>query len=90
MSKKVCTHVFNGRRYKIFAPGPITGFTDIYHAKTPTLMIAAKPGTRDELETCIHEALHAENWAAKEATVHRVGAEIGDFLWRLGFRRVET
>ena len=53
-------------------------------------MIAAKPGTRDELETCIHEALHAENWAAKEATVHRVGAEIGDFLWRLGFRRVET
>lgn len=45
--------------------------------------------TKNGLVTLIHESLHAENWAASEAVVDRVSTEIGDFLWRLGYRKIQ-
>lgn len=85
----VKTHVFNGRRYEIDMPGRIHGSTEQYRLNKRIMLIAVDLGTKDELETCIHESLHAENWAKAEKVVERVGREIADFLWRLGYRRTK-
>lgn len=85
----VKSHVFNGRRYEIDMPGRIDGTTEQYRLDKRIMLIAVDRGTKNELETCIHESLHAENWAATEKVVERVGKEIADFLWRLGYRRVK-
>ncbi len=85
----VKTHKFNGRRYVIDMPGRIDGCVDQYELNTRTMLIVTELYTKEELEACIHESLHAENWAATEKVVERVGREIADFLWRLGFRRTK-
>ena len=85
----VKTHIFNGRKYEIDVSGPIHGVTDQFRLNKRIMFIAVKPNTKDELETFIHEGLHAENWAATEKVVERVGREIADFLWRLGYRRTK-
>ena len=85
----VKTHKFNGRVYDIDMPGPIHGTTEQYRLNKRIMLIAVDPDTKDELETCIHESLHAENWAATEKVVERVSREIADFLWRLGYRRTK-
>ena len=41
------------------------------------------------LETGIHEAMHALNWAIPEAIVEERARELSRWLWRLGYRRVE-
>lgn len=85
----VKTHSFNGRCYKIDQLPLIDGFTDTYKLNDRHLTVMVKPGTKRELETFIHESLHAENWAKTEKVVERVGKEIADFLWRLGYRRIK-
>ena len=89
MNKTVRTHKFNGRRYRIDTLPLIDGFTDTYGLNERHLTITTEPGTKRELETFIHESLHAENWAKTEKVVERVGREIADFLWRLGYRRIK-
>jgi len=85
----VRTHSFNGRRYKVELTGRLDGVCDQYNLDKRFLMIMAKPHTRNELITILHESLHASNWAATEEVVDRVSMEIGSLLWRLGYRRTE-
>ncbi|HDY69123.1 MAG TPA: hypothetical protein ENH85_15210 [Candidatus Scalindua sp.] len=87
MGRPVRTHTFNGRLYKIFV-GALDGMCDTFKRERE-LVILADLDTRKGLITAVHESLHAENWAKKEADVERVGQEIGSFLWRLGYRKVE-
>ena len=83
------THVFNGRRYYIDVD-KIDGWCDQYKLNNKRMIhILSNPTTKNGLITIIHEALHAENWAETEEVVDRVSAEIGSFLWRLGFRKVK-
>ena len=83
--KKVKTHSFNGNRYNIRF-WKFDGATDV--DRSPRDMpIAAKPNTRNEIITLIHEAMHAGNWDKHEETIDRSSKEIGSFLWRLGYRR---
>lgn len=86
----VKTHTFNGRKYRLFIRQPIDGMTDTYSLSSQNareINIFADTATKNGLVTLIHEALHAENWAASEKVVDRVSKEIGLFLWRLGYRR---
>ena len=85
----VRTHKFNGRKYHIIVSYRIDGFVEQYKLGGRTMMITVDPGTKNELETYIHESLHAENWATTEKVVERVSKEIADFLWRLGYRRTK-
>ena len=90
--KPVRTHTFNRRKYSIYFRSPVDGMTDTYlldSQKGREINIFADPATKNGLVTLIHEALHAENWAASEAVVNRVSTEIGDFLWRLNFRKTQ-
>ncbi len=82
---KVLTHTFHGRKYKIVISRE-DGNTDVYALNERFLSIYADMATQNGLITAIHEALHAENWAATEKVVERVSSEIGRFLWRLGYR----
>ncbi len=85
--KPVKTHTFHGRRYYITTE-PLCGSCTTYKRENE-LFIQADLNKRVGLITAIHECLHAENWAASEEVVERVSAEIGSFLWRLGYRRKE-
>ena len=83
--RKVRTHTFNGRKYNIIIHPPIDGMCTQYKPERE-LWIMESLRTKNGLVTALHEALHAERWTADEATVDRVSKEIGDFLWRLGYR----
>lgn len=82
----VKTHTFNDRKYKIKID-QIDGDCDTYKLNERYLCVFADMDTRNGLISTIHESLHAENWAATENIVDRVSKEIGNFLWRLGYRR---
>ena len=85
--RKIKTHTFNGRRYKIdIRDSPLDGACDQYNTER-FLFICADLDSRNGLITAIHEALHAESWVKDEETIDRVSKEIGTFLWRLGYRR---
>lgn len=84
--KKVKTHTFNGRRYRIeIIPEGIDGISDTKE-NLPSLVITRNPNTREGLITIIHEAMHCGNWDKREETIDRSSKEIGKLLWRLGFR----
>lgn len=43
-------------------------------------------GAKDELETLIHEMLHACYWDLDEKAVEEAARDIARALWRLGYR----
>ena len=43
----------------------------------------------DELDTIIHECLHATDWHKDESWVTEVSADIAAVLWKLGYRKTE-
>ena len=83
---EVKTHSFKGVRYYVAQTGPVHGFTNVGDTP-PELVNCAVEGTRNELITWIHEALHACNWAKSEETIDQSSKDIGRLLWRLGYRR---
>lgn len=86
MKRKVRSHRFNGRLYKIDIR-EIDGFCDQYKEDgSREMFIGVDLNTKNGLITAIHESLHAENWAETEEVVDRVSTEVGTFLWRLGYR----
>jgi len=86
-SRKVKTHRFNGVKYHIILRD-LHGFTDYGPTKDEySLVVSTKPRSRTELVILIHEAMHAGNWDKHEETIDRSSKEIGNLLWRLGYRR---
>ena len=51
-----------------------------------TIRLAPTRGTLDDLDTAIHEALHAEFPDLREGRVEVAAEHIAAFLWRLGYR----
>ena len=81
------TFRFRGKRFKIHTV-PLNGVCDNPSRKNPQIHIFADLNKKVGLTTCIHEALHAENWDASEGKVTRTAAVVASFLWKLGFRKV--
>ena len=44
-------------------------------------------GDRDELDTAIHEMLHAERPGMNEKTVTKTASSRARLLWKMGYRR---
>lgn len=88
------SHTFRGRTYRIIPcdpdnPGGALGITD--PPSEPDKMIVA-PVDGDkliDLQTLIHEALHASFWDLDERAVEEADEAIGRFLWRCGWRKTE-
>jgi hypothetical protein len=83
-------HSFRGRRYVVrFVPH----FNDAGHCDHPSVAdkeIIIKKEANDkleELDTILHEAIHATFWDLDEAAVGEGAEAIARFLWRLGYRR---
>ena len=51
------------------------------------IWVAPKLRGRNELETFIHEGLHAEFPDMPEAEVQAAGEHLRDFLWGVGYRK---
>ncbi len=84
---KVKTAKFNGVRYDVELCGQeIEGLCDSPKGK-PSIMVMTQPYTKVELETLIHECLHASDWSKSEEKVTRIARETARLLWRLGYRR---
>lgn len=85
--KKVKTATFNGRKYLINFTGELDGLCDQYSGVSKEITVMVEQFTRVELETLIHEGLHAGNWVASEGSVTQAAKDIARLLWRLGYRR---
>lgn len=83
--------VFRGRRWRLsWAPnlGGDYGRCDAPHAKGKTIYIRLGQGQEDELDTLIHEALHACAWDLDEQAITDAASDIARFLRRCGYGKV--
>lgn len=86
------THTFRGKRYAISFPRKLRGaFGQCDAPADPGKAIVVRRGQSplDELDTTIHEALHACHWDMSEDAVAQTATDVARFLWRLGYRRVQ-
>ena len=83
----VKTASFNKKRYHV-SLGKLDGL-HVPRNVDREIMVMADMKTLAGLITCIHEPLHAELPKLSEKTVERISKDIGRFLWRLNFRRVQ-
>ena len=93
----VRTHRFNGVKYFIGVDDPYIGWCD--KPKTPDkteypairlpngLSFGNTKKAKEDLTILLHECLHAENWNKSESVVDRTAVDIGNLLWRMGYRR---
>jgi hypothetical protein len=93
--RKVRTHRFNGVKYRIDVE-PFLAMCEEPHPKPDEPPAIRLPlglpyeedvGAKEGLQFLLHECFHAENWRTHEPTVDRISIEVGDLLWRLGYRR---
>lgn len=75
-------HLHGGR-----GSSDLHGFTENPKTKRKRIIVASDLTERDELETVIHEMLHAADWSKDEEWVTEAGADIARALWRLGWRK---
>ena len=98
MKRKVKFHTFKLGKYRIVFEKRIDGFTMYpdeiidgkpvcYDWKSSEKEIwIVKSGILSELDTTLHEAMHAEG--IPEEHIHNGGsARLSRFLWRLGYRK---
>jgi len=75
-----------GVRYRVEVDAEFDGSCDTPNSPRMIWVHPRLRGTRGHLETCIHEAYHAENpWASEEIVTRRARA-IARFLWGIGYR----
>ena len=99
--RRVRTHRFNKVKYEINIEC-FKGETAKKKQDLPRIIIARPVVTMTEslpfgnskharlmLSTLLHECLHASNWNKSEKVVDRTAVDIGNLLWRLGYRRVK-
>lgn len=80
----------NGKRWLVrFVPRLANcGDCDPPDAKGKTIRIQAGMQPQLELDTVIHELMHAGNWSLSEEHVNQVATDIAAALWKLGYRKV--
>lgn len=95
--RKVRTHRFNGVKYFVELDEPYIGWCDRPDTPDPKeypairlpngLAFGNTAKAKEDLKTLLHECFHAEDWSKLEGEVDRVAVDIGNLLWRLGYRR---
>jgi len=83
-----------GKRWRIERPRSITRDGEPQHGEcdpptTPgkAIRIVSYVKDRVELETYLHEMLHAATWDMSEEWVEETAHDLSVALWRLGYRR---
>lgn len=65
------------------------GLTESPKLKGKRIFIRENLPPQRELDTIIHECLHAADWWKDEEWIEDVAHDIARVLWRLGWRKVE-
>jgi len=65
------------------------GLCDAPNTKHKTIHMAEGQSPLCELDTAIHEGLHACMWDLDEEAVADSARDLARFLWRLGYRRTD-
>lgn len=68
--------------------GPAVGWCDPPHAKNKVIRVASNQSEFDQLDTIVHELMHAADWTKKEEWVNQFGTDMARALWKLGYRRL--
>lgn len=78
-----------GRRWR-FRRRPIRkdqGRCEHPRAPAKEIVVAAGLTGEEELNTTLHELLHAAFWDLDETAIEEAGTDLARALWRLGWRR---
>tara|TARA_R110002020_G_scaffold93177_6_gene224942 strand:+ start:833 stop:1120 length:288 start_codon:yes stop_codon:yes gene_type:complete len=65
------------------------GYCESPDKKNKEIVIKEDMPPKEELDTTLHELLHAADWSKDEEWVEQVGTDIAKILWRLGWRKPE-
>lgn len=68
-------------------PKGIVGLCEHPEEAGKTIRIKRGQNQRDELDTTIHEMLHAFGWHLSEEAVTEAANDMATILWRLGWRK---
>lgn len=77
-------HIFNGVPYKVVADRDMLGLT--LTGLRNSVILWTDLRKKLGLQIALHEGLHAEFPALPEHVVEIAGREIGEYLWKLGYR----
>lgn len=64
------------------------GLTEAPHIKGKRILIRENMSQLDELDTTLHEGLHAADWSKDEEWIEEAAHDIARLLWRMGWRKV--
>ena len=67
--------------------GDYLGKCDAPHIPQKKIKISKDIEGKEELDTLLHELLHAADWWKDEEWVEQTADEIATVLWRLGWRK---
>ena len=67
--------------------GKYLGRCDAPHIPEKKIKISKDIEGKEELDTLLHELLHAADWWKDEEWVEQTASEIATVLWRLGWRK---
>lgn len=95
MARPVKSHVFRGKRYSIEHHNASIlrdryGDCDPPDKKGKRIRLYKGMLPRKALEVAVHEATHALSWDWTEETVTEFAKDLSNFLWRLGYRKVDN
>lgn len=79
-----------GKRWllkRVVTLGDADGSCDPPDQKNKAIKILNSLRGKDELETYIHESLHAAGWHLSEEYVEQYANDLANLLWRLGYRK---
>lgn len=82
----VRTHTFRNGVYDI-ERSDLDGSCINYRKTSKEIWVSSTLTPPKELETWVHEAMHAAHPGMSEARVTRSASDIARLLWRLGYRR---
>lgn len=85
------THTFRGHKYRLveaYGSQDVLGTCDAPHIKGKAIVAPVNNGEKlSDLDTVIHEALHACFWDLSEDAVDTGATCIAKLLWRAGWRK---
>jgi len=89
------SHNFRGKLYKILKSqfkkkSHTVGTCDDPTSQDKSIKVPINGNTVEDLDIIIHESAHACLWLLDEDTINETATSIATFLWKLGWRKVET
>ena len=90
--KKVIRHSFRGKRFKVCLDETMKNYGECSSPLAGVREIKIRRGqsSRAELDSIIHESLHASFWAKDESIVKQTANDISRLLWKLGYRKGDS